>query len=180
MLSSDKHSHPCWVPLPWQVLWLLLGTEGCWVVPASPSTLAALHTGAVLASTLLVACAQPLHRETGPAVNTLRVLLKIQTLPAFIWETSLVQGLKGDVLCLIHSHWVFWENWISYWIFSWICFYLQLLTHSSYRLSSSAMRSKAHRCLSMEKDSPIEEKYRNLTGNHRKKHKPQSRSPVHL
>jgi len=56
------------------------GTEGCCGASASPSIPATFHAGAVLTSTLLVACAWLLHCETGPAFGMPRDLLKT---PAF-------------------------------------------------------------------------------------------------
>lgn len=113
MLSSDESSRPWWVPLPWKVLWLFSSTEGCCGVSAHPSISAAFCTGAMLAK-LLMACAQWLRCETGPAISLLRDVLKTQALPAFIWEPSWHRGWR---VTFIYFHWLLLEKWISYWIF---------------------------------------------------------------
>lgn len=91
-------------------------------------------------------------------------------------RTLLVQGLKGDKLCLIYFHQLFLENWISH-EFAFIYNYQHTAAISHH---PQQMHSKAHRHLSLEMDSHIQKKYRKLRGNQKKKHKPQSKSLVHL
>lgn len=95
-------------------------------------------------------------------------------------RTLLVQGLKGDKLCLIYFHQLFLENWISYWISHGFAFIYNYQHTAAISHHPQQMHSEAHRHLSLEVDSPIQKKYRKLRGKQKKKHKPQSKSLVHL